>query len=213
MVHQLHLQQRPRLLHPARHNTVSLRWLRISRWMIMHQDHRVRLPRQCRSKCLAWMKKTLIERPSRHFLHRQHLVLGIQADHSHALVIKQPHFLAQKPRHIFRRIDRPCFGFTPRQSRRQCKCCFQSDGFGFSDSFDSRQLSDGCPAQCLERSKMGQQKLSEIENGPLGGAGAQEDGEELGCLQCVRPLVHQPLPRSFRWRKFAHRSRRHRPPP
>lgn len=179
----------------------------------MNQYNRMRQPGNRRAKSFPRMEETFVERPARHFFDGQHHMLRIQANHADALVIEQPHLLAEQQRDIVRVFNRPRFRLAASQPRRQRKGRLESDGLRLSHALDLRQLADGCATQRLQRPEVHQQKFSELEYGPSGGSGAQEDGEELGCLQRVRSLVQQSLPRPFRRREFAHRNRRHRPPP
>ena len=157
-----------RLLHPARDVQVGIGRPRISRGMIVDQNHGVGLPGQRGPQRLARMKQTLVQRPARHFLHRQHHVLRVQANDAHAFVIEQPHLVAEQARDVVRRSRSPAPPPRVRASRAaNANAALSPIAFACPMPLIFASSPTGARLSASSEPKCAQQKFREIEHGPL----------------------------------------------
>ena len=167
VVEQLDAQQLTRLLHLARDVHIGIGGTRIARGMIVHEDDGVGLPRQRGPERLARMKETFVERAARHFLHGQHLVLRVEADDADALVIEQPHLVAEQARDVAGVVDGACLGLGAVHTRGDGERGLEPDRLGLADALDARQFADRRAAQRLERAEVGEEKVGQLHHGSI----------------------------------------------
>jgi hypothetical protein len=130
--------------------------------------------------------------------HGQHLILGVQQDDAHVLLLQQPHLRQEEVGHVLRGADGgPLLRLSGDQAEAQLQGSLHLGGLGLAHAVLSAQLAEAGPHQAGQAAETGQRGGGQRQ-GVLGrGAGAQDDGQQLGVAEGRSPVVAQSLPRAL----------------